>query len=165
MDHPPLVRRHGLEGYRTPCPRDALSDALSEIGQRLVASLLVAGNVNEDTGSLTKPLTRDEADDEMEGSEGLPPTADQKARVVPIDVENRASDVLVQGLLEADDRGHAHLRDEVLEDVGGNLHYVGRFLKQRDPDPGRFAADTENSGLALANDVYFDVRAVGVELL
>ena len=51
---------------------------------------------------------------------------------------------------------------DVLEDLGRDLHDVGGFFEYGDADLCGLCADAENAGLAVANDVDFDVLALYV---
>lgn len=68
-------------------------------------------------------------------------------------------------LLESDGCGNAHSVDEFLQDIDGRPRYRGWLLDACNADSRGLASDAQYAGLALINDVYFDLVALCVELL
>ena len=65
-------------------------------------------------------------------------------------------------LLQCEHDFGVHQREERLDDFGGHGHDLGRGIEKGNPYPGGLGANSEQSGLAAANDVYFYVAAIGV---
>ena len=160
-----LVRGHRFQCNFTSAGRDTARVSLSEVAESLVATLLIPRHVYKQVNPVPKPSTRDETDQELEGSQGLAPAPDEQAGVVAIDIEDRSTDIVPLRVDECNCGGHIHQRDKTLQNVGGGYNRVGRLIEDRNSDLRGLSADSENSGLALANDVYFDVRTLDVELL
>ena len=157
-----LVGGHGLEGDGAAAGGDPAGDLLGEAPEGVVAALLVSGDVDEDADALLHDAGSDEGGEELEGAEGLAAAAYEEAGVVAVDVEYGAADVVAVGVLEH--HGHVHAGEvyDVLEDLGRDLDYVGGFFEYGDADLCGLCADAENAGLAVANDVDFDVLALYV---
>jgi hypothetical protein len=160
-----LVRGHRFQYNFTPAGRDTSRVSLSEAAESLVATLLVPRHVHKQVNPVPESSTRDETNEELEGSQGLALTPDEQAGVVAVDIEDRSTDVISLRVDECNCGGHIHQRDQALQNVGGGYNRVGRLVEDRNSDLRGLSADSENSGLALANDVYFDVRTLDVELL
>jgi len=107
----------------------------------------------------------DEADEELEGPQGLATPPDEETRVVPVDVEDGPAHVLSIGVFEVDQGGYPHPLYEALQYRRRHADDVRGLLQDRHPDPGRLSPDAEDAGLALANYVDFDLGALDVELL
>ena len=165
VDDAALAGRHGLEGDGATAGRDAPGDALGQNGERLVASLLVASNVHEEVHPVSELPSGHVADQELESAKRLPAAADEEPRVIAVDIECGSSHVLALDLPEGHGRGHTHERYQILQDFRGCGHNVRRLVQDGHAHPGGLATDPENTGLARANDVYFDVLALDVELL
>ena len=73
-----------------------------------------------------------------------------------------AAHAFVVRLLHGDYGVDVHEVDERLYDFGGYGYAVGQRFYPRRADDGGFGAYAEYSRLAAANDVYFDVAALGV---
>ena len=165
MDGAPLIGGHRFQGDGDAGSGHPLGHTFGHIGQGLVAPRLISRNVDEQPNPLAESLAGEEADQELKGPESLPPAADKKPRVVSIDVEDRPPHVLSIRMLEADYRRDPHLPDEVLQNLRGRSDQVGWSLKECDADLCKLDSDAQNTGLPSANDVYFDVHALGVEFL
>ena len=135
---------------------------MGEVPEGLVAPLLVSGDVDEDADALLHDAGGDEGGEELEPAEGLAAASYEKAGVVAVDVEHGAADLVVVGVPEH----HGHLRaregDDILEYLGRDGHDVGGLFEDGDAYPGGLGADSEYAGLAVANDVDFDVLALCV---
>ena len=160
-----LIGRHGLQSNRAARGGDALGHALGHVGQRLVTPPLVTGDVDEYSDPLAQLAACDETHQELESPQRLAAAADQKPRVVSVDVENGAANVLLVGAPEVYNNRNLHRRDEVLQYFGGYPHHVRWRVQDGYAHPGRLTAKAQNPRLATANDVYFHVRAIDVELL
>ena len=159
-----LVGRHRLQGYRVSGAGDPLGDSLSEVGQGLVAPLLIAFDIDHQVGPSAQLPADDEPYQELEGPESLAAPADEKARVVAFDLEHRASEILVLSLSQGGDHVDSQLGYQIVEDLVGNPDDVRGLFEARDPHLGGLAAKAENTCLAPANDVYFYFASFGVEL-
>ena len=165
MDYAALVRRHRLEGDSSAGGRDAIADATCEIGHSAVASLLVPRHVEKQTDPIFDLPRGYESHQVLEGSQCLSTPPNEQTGVFTVDVEHRAADVLQVRVLEVNDRVDSKLRYQGLQDAGRNPDDVRGSLQQRHADLGWLASNAEDAGLAAANDVYFDFRALCVELL
>ena len=143
---------------------DPLGHSLSEVGQRLVAPLLIAFDVEHQVGPRAQLPADDKPYQELEGPQSLAAPADEKARVVAFDLEHRASKILVLSLSQGGDHVDSQLGDQVVEDLVGNFDDVGGIFEARDPHLGGLAAKAKNACLPPANDVYFYFASFGVEL-
>ena len=162
MDDAALVGGHGLEGDGAAAGGDPAGDLLGEVPEGVVAALLVAGDVDEDANALLHDAGGDEGGEELEGAEGLAAAAYEEPGVVAVDVEHGPVHVVVVGVLEHHgyvDAGEVHY---VLEYFGRDLHDVGGLFEYGDADFRGLCAYAENAGLAVANDVDFDVLALYV---
>ncbi len=117
-----LVGWHGLQRDRMAGIGDSSGDTVGQVAQRLVTAFLVTGDVEEEIDPLADLAARQEADHELEGSEGLASPPDQKAGVVAVHVEDGTTDVLSVGLLEVHNRVYLHLLDKALEDFSGDVY-------------------------------------------
>ena len=162
VDRTPLVGRHRLQGYGASGRADSLGDSMREIGQRLVAPLLVAFDVYEQVRPFVELAGGDEPHEELESAEGLAAAANQEAGVVAFYVEHGAAQIFVVGLLKSDYGLHAHLRYQILKYLGGDVHDVGGLFEQGHADLCGLGADAQYAGLAPANDVYFYLTSIGV---
>ena len=162
VDDPALVGRHGLEGDRATAGGDPKGDFFSEVGEGLVAPLLVAGDVDEDADALLHDAGGYEGCEELEGAEGLAAASYEESGVVAVDVEHGATDVFAVGVPQCYGHFSACEGHDVLKELGGECHDVGGLFEHGDANLGGLGADSEYAGLAVANDVYFDVLAVCV---
>ena len=138
-------------------------DALCEVGQGVVAPLLVAFHVQHEVDALADLAPGDELDHELQRAQRLASAAYEQAGVVAGYLEDWAL-VLALGLAQAHHGGHAQVGEDLLQNLGGHRHQLGSLFEQGDPYPGRLASYSHEAGLAAANDVYFYFRALCVEL-
>ena len=162
VDDATLVGRHGFEGDGPSPVRDTLRDTPRQVAKRVVATLLVPRNVHKQIDALSHPLGADEAHDELQGAQRLTPPTDQQARVLAVDLDDRAVDFLVVRLLEVNGGQYVHSLDEVFQHLGGDPSEVRGLLDEGDPDPCGLSADAEDARLSTVNDVDFDLAALGV---
>ena len=158
-----LVRGHGLKGDGCPAVGNPLGYSLGQVSQGVVAPLLIALDVDHQVDSVFQLPADDEFDQELEGPESLASPPYQETGVVPLYLEDRSVEVLIVDLGQADHSVYAQLRDEILQHVGDDPHYVGRLFQDGHSDAGRLTSDSENSSLSAANDVYFDFASLDVE--
>ncbi len=162
MDDTALVGWHGLEGNGAAAGCDPAGDLLREAPEGVVAALLVSGDVDENADALLHDAGCDEGGEELERAEGLSAAAYEEACVVAVDVEHGPAHVVAMGVPEVDGDLGAREGHDVLEELGGDGHDVGGLFENGDADPCGLCADAENAGLAVANDVDFDVLALYV---
>ena len=127
--------------------------------------LLVSLNVHCEVGPGLNPSPHDAPDHELQAPEGFAAAPYEQAGVVALDVEDWTTELVVLDALEIDDRRDAELIYKLPQHLAGGCHNVRRALQDRDTDASRLASDAQDTSLALANDVYFDLAALGVELL
>ena len=164
VDDTALIGRHGFQGDGPARGGDTLRHVKRHVGQGLVAALLVPLDVNEEVRPRLKPPADDDPDQKLETLECLATASDQKPGVIALDLEYRPPKVGALRLLEAHDDRYPELRHQAVKDLGRRLHHVGRLVQQGYADPGGLASNAQDSRLANANDVYFDLAAICVEL-
>ena len=162
VDDPALVGWHGLEGDGTAAVGDPAGDLLGEVGEGLVAPLLVAGDVDEDADALLHQAGGDEGGEELQGAQGLAAPSYEEPGIVAVYVKDGAANVVAVGVPEHHGHFDAGEGYDVLEDLGRDLHDVGGLFEDCDADPGGLGSNAEYAGPAVANDVYFDVLALCV---
>ncbi len=114
MDDPALVGGHGLEGYGAAAGGDPAGDLLGQVGEGLVAPLLVSSDVDEDAHALLHAAGGDEGGEELEGAQRLAAASYEEAGIVAVDVEHGASDVVAVGVPEVYGYFCAGERNDVL---------------------------------------------------
>ena len=107
----------------------------------------------------------DEPDQELERRQRLPPPPYQEPGVVTLDLEHGPAKVFVVYLGQPRADIDAHHGDEALQNLGGCRHHVRRLLQHGDADAGGLAPDSQDARPAAANDVYFYLASLYVELL
>lgn len=162
VDDSTLVGGHRLQGDRTSAVGDPLGHPARHVGQGLVPAVLVPLHVHHELNIGIQLLAHHVLDEELKGLEGVPAAAYQEACVVALDLEHWAAQVFPFYLSEGGDDIHTQKGDDVFEDVGRGLDHVRWGVDAGHPDPGRFAADAEDTGLAAANDVDFGLGAIYV---
>ena len=162
VDDAALVGGHGLEGDGAAAGGDPAGDLLGEAPEGVVAALLVAGDVYEDADALLHDAGCDEGGEELERAEGLASASYEEAGVVAVDVEHGAAHVVAVGVPEVYGDLSAREGHDVLEELGGDRHDVGGLFEDGDADLCGLGADAQYAGLAVANDVDFDVLALYV---
>ena len=162
MNDPALVGGHGLKGDGAAAGRDPAGDLFGEGGEGLVATLLVSGDIDEYADSLLHAAGGDQGGEELEGAQGLAAPSYEEPGVVAVYVEYGAADVVAVGVPEGHCNFGAGEGYDVLEELRRDYHDVGGLFEDGDANPSRLRADSEYAGLAVANDVDFDVLAVCV---
>ena len=127
--------------------------------------LLVSLDVHSEIGPGLDPSPHDAPDHELQAPEGFAAAPYEQAGVVALYVEDWATDVVPLDAPEVHDRRDAELIDKLPQHLAGGCHNVRRALQNRDTDASGLATDAQDTSLALANDVYFDLAALDVELL
>ena len=164
VDDPTLVGRHGLESDGASIVYDPLRDTFGHVRHGVVPSGLVAFDVDHQIDPCPQTPTGKELHDKLERLQGLAASSDQEARVLALNLEYGAIQVLVVGLFEVRRRLDVHLGKEVPQDIGGGGDHLVRRLQKRDAHPGRLAPEAEQPGLSSTNDVDFYVGPICVEL-
>lgn len=163
VDYPALVGRHRLQRNGSSGIGDTTGHSMSHVGQRLVASLLVAFHVNHYIDALAYPVAHDVLDHKLNRIESLALPPYQETGVVAFDLEDGPFQGLVVQLLERKGGIHFHHRKQRLQDFRGDGYAVGRIIiKKCNADNCGFCAYTEDTRLPPANDGDFYVAAFGV---
>ena len=165
MHDSPFVGRHGFEADGVSGVHDPLRNAAGHVGQSLVSSLLVAFDIHLKVRVDAQLLADHVLDQELERFQGFAPAADEQPGIVALDIERRAAEVFFVGLGQRRNHIDSEQRDDLVENLCGRCHDIGRSVEQRYSHLGGFAADAQNAGFAPANDVYFDLCALCVEFL
>ena len=165
MDDAPFVGRHRLQVDGPARAGHPLRDPFRQVGHRLVPPLLVPLDVQHQHGPVAELPAHDGLDQELQRPQGLASPADEQPRVVALDLEYRSAQLLPVRLLQVDYGVDSQLGDERRDDFGRNRHEVRRTLQACDSYPGRLAPQPQYPGAPPANDVYFYLVALGVELL
>ena len=111
---------------------------------------------------LWKPILDALEDRRTRIAEGLAAASYEEAGVVAVNVEDGAAHVLAEGVPEVHGHVSAGEGHDVLEDLGCDGDDIGGLFEYGDADLCGLCADAENAGLAVANDVDFDVLALDV---
>ena len=164
VDDTALIGRHGLQGDGPARGGDALRHVKRHVGQGLITPLLVPLDINKEVRPRLEPPADDDPDQKLETPERLATAPDEKSRVITLYLEYWPSKVGPLRLFEAHDDRHPELRHQAVKDLGRRLHQVGGLVQQGYPNPGGLATNAQDSRLADANDVYFDLAAFCVEL-
>ena len=130
-----------------------------------MAALLVAFDVYHQVDALVEAHAHDVAHEELERFERFAPAPYQQSGVFAFEVEHGAVELFAARLAYGQSDVHVHAADEGFYRLGGEARDVGRrgaVFGERDADDGGLGAYAQDAGFAGANDVYFDVAAVGV---
>ena len=123
-----LVGWHGLKRYCPAALRDALRHAAGEVGDGVVAALLVAFHIHEHVGAAAEPAAHDEAGDELQRAQGFAARAYEQAGVVALDLKDGAAALFAVRLFEIHFGRHFHLVQQRVQHAIGHFDDFGRFL-------------------------------------
>jgi len=166
VNDPSLVGGHGLQDDGTPGGGHPVRHSQGQIAQRTSPVLLVLLNVQNDPALMLRCLLApDEVDHELQSPQRLPPAADEQPRIVPGDLDENRSRVVLGHLPDGGAGADAHARQKPVHHPNGLAGQTATVGQPSDPHLGLLSAQAKKAGLPAANDLDFDLLAVGVELL
>ena len=136
----------GSKAMLRPLANHPVGNAHGHCPQGVVASLSIFLDVEDDAGiHLACPFAHHEVDDELQGAQGFALAADEKARILPGDVDERAAGVGVVGGAQGSRSRCSRRMQNVSHDFHGCGGNAG-IANAPDSYAGRLCAQPQKTG-------------------